>query len=129
MNWLRKFMEGRYGGDQLTVGLLILAILMTLLGQLLRLPIIDILGYLPLVWALFRMLSRNKLQRSKENYKFMMVLSPVYSRYRVIRDRLRDKEHRYYRCPKCGASLRVPKGKGRIAITCPKCKTEFIKKT
>ena len=69
-------------------------------------------------WALFRTFSRNTYKRYQENRKFLQFF-----------DRLKDREHRYYDCPKCRQVVRVPRGKGKIAITCPKCKERFVKKT
>jgi ribosomal protein L37AE/L43A len=65
-----------------------------------------------------------------ENYKFAILMSPVYSWLKKTRNRLKDaKTHRYFSCPNCKQSLRLPKGKGKIIIICPKCKTEFKGKT
>ncbi len=130
MNWLRRFMAGRYGGDQLSMALLVLAALLTLAAELTGLPLLALLGYLPLGVAIFRILSRNTAKRSLENYKFAIVISPLYSWFKRTQARLKEaKTHRYFFCPNCKQSLRVPKGKGRIIITCPKCKVEFGRKT
>ncbi len=130
MNWLRKFMMGRYGGDQLSMVLLVFSLLLTFIAQLSRLPILAYISYIPLCISIFRILSRNVEKRRMENYKFAMVISPAYSRFTKIQKRVKDsKTHRYFRCPNCKASLRVPKDKGKIVITCPKCNTEFRKKT
>jgi hypothetical protein len=130
MNWLRRFMIGRYGGDHLGVALLICSAIVTFVANSTRLSWLTLIGYLPLGVAVFRMFSKNITKRSMENYKFSILISPVYSWVRKTRERLRDvKTHRYYTCPNCKQSLRVPKGKGRIVIICPKCKTEFKRKT
>ncbi len=129
MNWLRNFMYGRYGSDQLSMALLILSIVITFVGGATGLPFLRLLGYVPLGYAIFRMLSKNTSKRSMENYKFSMLISPVYSWFRRTKDRLGDKTHKYYKCPNCKAVLRVPKGKGKIIITCRKCNTKFTKKT
>lgn len=130
MNWLRRFMTGRYGGDQLSIVLLICAALLTLLAKLTSLPWLTLIGYLPLGIASFRILSRNISKRSMENYKFAILISPVYSWFKKTQSRLKDaKTHRFFTCPNCKQSLRLPKGKGKIIITCPKCKTEFKGKT
>jgi hypothetical protein len=130
MNWLRRFMIGRHGGDQLSMALLICSALLTLTAELTRLPLLTFIGYVPLGIYIFRMLSRNISKRSMENYKFAMLISPVYSWFKKVQNRFKDaKAHRYFICPNCKTKLRVPKGKGKIIITCPKCKTEFAKKT
>ena len=130
MNWLKKFMIGRYGGDQLSMVLPILSLLLTFIGQISKIPLISLLGYVPLVISVFRMLSKNTSKRSMENYKFAMFISPVYSWCKKTENRLKDrKTHRYYKCVNCKSRLRLPKGKGKIIITCPKCKTKFEKRT
>lgn len=130
MNWLRKFMMGRYGGDQLSMALLILSFLLTWIARLARLPLLAPIGYVPLGLCIYRMLSKDISKRSMENYKFAIFMSPVYSKIKKAQYRFTDaKTHRYFKCPDCKTKLRVPKHKGKIIITCPKCKTEFKRKT
>ena len=80
--------------------------------------ILTVLSYGLMFWAIFRMLSRNTYKRYQENRKFCLFF-----------DRLKDREHRYYDCPKCRQVVRVPRGKGKIAITCPRCREKFVKNT
>lgn len=130
MNWLRKFMTGRYGGDQLSMALLILSVLLNFSAGLTDIPFLTLLAYIPLAIGVFRILSRNTAKRSMENYKFTMLMSPVYKWFKIMGNRIRDaKTHRYFTCPNCRQSLRVPRGKGKIVVICPKCKTEFKAKT
>lgn len=132
-NWLRgigerlrggmtRFMQGRYGTDKLNMTLLGVSCVLVLLSLLIPSPkvnlVLTLLAYGLMLWAIFRSLSRNTYQRYQENRKFRMLL-----------DRFRDREHRYFTCPRCRQSVRVPKGKGKIAISCPKCKEKFVKKT
>ncbi|MBE6945275.1 MAG: hypothetical protein E7459_04210 [Ruminococcaceae bacterium] len=115
---LRQFLSGRYGMDQLNMLLLyvnlFLAIVVLFTGSLW----LNLLTYIPLGIIVFRMLSKNIPARHEEN-----------RRYLQLRDRLKDRYNRYFRCPKCKQMVRVPKGKGKIAITCPRCKERFVKKT
>lgn len=112
-------MAGRYGGaDKLNMVILAFGVVLSLVGALVRVPLLTLLAYLPMVWVLFRCLSRNTYKRYEENRKFLQFF-----------DRLKDRDHRYYRCPKCRQLVRVPKGKGKISITCPKCRERFVKKT
>lgn len=130
MDWLRRFMMGRYGGDQLSMALIILSVLLSLIAQLIRIPLLGLIGYIPIFIAIYRILSRDISRRSMENYKFAMFMSPVYSWFRKTWYHIVDsRTHRYFKCPNCKAKLRVPKGKGKIIITCPKCKTEFKETT
>ncbi len=130
MNWLRRFMMGRYGTDQLSTALLILSILLTWIARFANLPLLALIGYVPLGLCIYRMLSKDISKRSMENYRFAILMSPIYSMLKKAQYRFMDaKTHRYFKCPDCKTKLRVPKHKGKIIITCPKCKTEFIRKT
>ena len=121
-NGFRRCMQGHYGSDKLNTTILIVALVISLLQ--LFMPTYGLrwafmlISYGLLGWALFRLLSRNTYKRYEENRKYLRFL-----------DRLKDKDHRYFDCPRCRQAVRVPKGKGKISITCPKCKEKFIKKT
>lgn len=118
----RRFMSGRYGTDRLNIVLLfaalICSILSAVLGGSMAAVIFWLLCYGLMFWAIFRCLSKNTYKRYQENRQFLMIF-----------DRLKDRQNRYYTCPKCRQTVRVPRGKGKIAITCPRCKERFIKKT
>lgn len=130
MNWLKRFMNGRYGGDQLSMVLLVISLLLTFIGRLTNIPLISFIGYIPLGISVFRMFSKDISKRRMENYKFSILISPVYSWYKKSQKRIKDsKTHRFFKCPDCNEKMRVPKGKGKIMITCPKCKTKFEKRT
>ncbi len=130
MNRLQKFMMGRYGGDQLSLALIILSVVLTLTGNVTGVMLLGFLGYIPLGWCLFRMLSKNTQKRQMENYRFAMLISPAYAFFKKLIFRIKDsRTHKIYQCPQCKAKLRLPKGKGKICITCSRCKSEFIKKT
>ena len=130
MEWLRKFMMGRYGTDRLSFALLILSIILTFLGSILHLALLTYLSYIPLILVIYRMLSRNIKKRSMENYKFSMLTSPVYGWFIKLRRRFSERgTHKFLNCPECKAELRLPKGKGTILVTCPKCRAEFKART
>ena len=98
-NTIQRFMYGRYGGDQLNVFLLVLYLIF----------------YFISIWA--------------ENAKFMQLAGPAINWFHLRRTMHRDKEHRYFRCPSCGQQLRVPKGKGKITVTCRSCGAVFQEKS
>lgn len=130
MNWFRKFMMGRYGYDQLSMALLILSVLLTLVASFINSVILSYIGYIPLILGLLRVFSRDIQRRRMENYKFTMIISPLYSWFKRTQNRAKDsKTHKHFKCPHCGQGVRVPKGKGKIVITCPKCKKEFKERT
>ena len=119
---LQRFMMGRYGTDKLNIAILVAGLIACVVsmffnGSVLGL-LLTVVSYGLLIWALVRSLSRNTYKRYQENRKFLLLL-----------ERIKDRQHRYFDCPKCRQSVRVPRGKGKIAITCPKCKEKFIRKT
>ena len=117
---LRRFMTGRYGSDRLNMVLLIASVAASVISALL--PwfkiVLLLISYCLMFLALYRMLSRKTYKRYQENRKFLQFF-----------EKIRDREHRYYDCPRCRQQVRVPRGKGKISITCPKCREKFIKKT
>lgn len=136
MNWLRRFMYGRYGGnDQLSVCLFVLYLVVFVLSAIFRrtvaAPVLMAVGYVLVLIYFFRCLSRNIYRRQAENQKFLRVWNPVKNYFRFLKLRFRERNgvKKLYRCPKCHQTIRVPRGRGKIAITCPKCRFEFIKKT
>ena len=89
-----------------------------------------ILALACLVYSYFRIFSRNTAKRYTENAKFLSVKYKVTNWFRRKKERIQQsKTHRFYRCPQCGITTRIPKGKGKIKITCPKCGNTFIRKS
>ncbi|MDD5952477.1 MAG: hypothetical protein PUC32_02305 [Oscillospiraceae bacterium] len=129
MNWLRNFFYGRYGNDALNIALLLLAMVLALVFRFTPWWWLSYICYLPLILLLFRAFSRNIDKRRHENDVFLSGFRKIKGWWTRQRDKAKDKTHKYYKCPCCGAQLRVPKGRGKICITCPKCKKEFVKKT
>lgn len=130
MNWLKKFMYGRNGVDQLSIALLVAYLPVTLVAQLSRIKLFDLLALALLFVCYFRIFSRNIAKRSQENQKFLVKWYPVRNWFSLKIYRIKDRKiHRYYKCPSCQQKVRVPKGKGKIHISCPQCKTSFIKRT
>ncbi len=131
-NALSRFMYGRNGVDRLTLTMIWTALLLDIINIFLRervplaYSIIGTAAGIITLLALFRMFSRNLEKRRAENAKFMeKVWWPISRRIAGNRQQRIDKEHRYFTCPNCGAVCRVPRGKGRIVITCPRCGNEI----
>ena len=129
MNWLRRMMYGRYGGDQLSWFLLAVYVLLSLLSGLPYLGILSWAALAVLVWSFYRMFSRRYDRRRAENARFLSLAAPAIRWVKMRRTILRDREHRYFRCPNCGQYLRVPRGKGRITINCRSCGVSFEEKS
>jgi hypothetical protein len=130
MNWLRRMLVGRYGTDQLSLALIVLYFVLFLLSYIPYCWFLSWIGLLVFAVILFRTFSKNIAKRYHENQVFLRYWNPVKNWFKNLRAAFLDrKTHRYYRCPNCKQRLRVPKGRGKIKITCPKCHNQFIKKT
>ncbi len=119
---MRHFMVGRYGMDRLSVAILCCSMAIAVGDSFVRSAFLNaaltLVSFALMAWAIFRTFSRNTYGRYQENRKFLMFFN-----------KLKDREHRYFDCPKCRQPVRVPRGKGKIAITCPRCGERFIRKT
>ena len=124
-------MAGRHGPDQLSITLTIVSFVITLffaprgLGRWFLLVAYALLG-----WAVFRILSRNHSKRFEENQRFLVLWNAMKGRFQKGGERVRmSSQYHFYTCPQCGQRLRVPRGKGKLEISCPKCGKNFVKKT
>ena len=122
---LQRLMYGRYGRDKLNDCLIGLYLVLLVLYMFTRLAPLYWLSFFLVVVVLFRMLSRNFSARRPENAQFLKVTGPIVRWYRLRRTMHQDKEPRYFKCPNCGQHLRVPKGKGKITVTCRGCGATF----
>ena len=128
-NAIQRFMYGRYGNDQLNLFLLGLYLLLYLVFLFTRLELLYVAGFVLLFITLFRLLSHNLERRRRENAKFMRAVGPVIQWFHFRRTIRRDKEHVYFKCPSCGQRLRVPRGRGKITVTCRSCGASFQEKS
>lgn len=130
MDWLRKFMIGRYGMDQLNFAIFVASITVAFISMFSNSAVISIISWILFFLYFFRVFSKNTAKRYKENEYFLKYFKPWQNWYYKKKNQLKDsKTHKYYKCPSCKQTIRVPKGKGKISITCPKCRNEFVKKT
>ena len=129
MQKIQKFMADRYGLDQLGVALLVLGCVITAALSFLRVPYYRLIGLLPMALSLWRALSKQREKRYAENLRFLRVWNPLRERAVAWWNRVRDRDHRYYLCPACKKRLRVPRGRGKIEISCPHCGTKFTRNT
>ena len=87
------------------------------------------LGYLIWLLVIYRMFSRQTYKRYQENEKYLKAITPVQQFFNLQKKRFSDRSHKYYRCPSCKQMVRLPKGKGKIIVTCPSCHQKFEKRT
>ena len=125
-----QFMVGRYGVDEFSRFLLRFAVAMMIVNLIIRIPVLNTVVLLLLVYVYFRMFSRNIQGRYRENLKYKELTWKIRSFLTSKKNQAADlKANHIYKCPKCGQKIRIPRGKGKIIVTCPKCKNEFEKKS
>lgn len=125
-----RFMAGRYGTDSFSKFLLVICLLCLVINMIFRIPALYLVGLAILVYCYFRMFSRNYAKRSAENAFYLKRTEGIRRFFRKQKSHSQiRKTHHLYKCRKCGQMIRIPKGKGRIEITCPKCKYSFVKKS
>lgn len=126
----RRFMAGRYGTDAFNQFLSIVSIVLLLVALLTRVNLFTWVGMGVLIWCYYRTFSRNIPKRTEENYKFYTLKQQLEGKVRSLKEQWANRKlYHYYRCPQCRQKLRVPRGRGRIQISCPRCGTQFIKKS
>ncbi|MBQ6848328.1 MAG: hypothetical protein IJO62_05400 [Clostridia bacterium] len=122
---LMQFMSGRYGTDDLTYGLLILGAVLSFINIIIRLRLLQLLVYAVVIYAIFRVLSRNLEARRRENRFFNEKMNFLKNKMELYRCRKNDKYHVYRKCPACKAVLRLPNRIGEHTTVCPRCNKEF----
>ena len=127
---LIRFMYGRNGVDSLGKFVPAISIIVMLLAGWTDSLILSYLSWIGIIYLYFRMFSRNIYKRSSENQWYLNKSYKIRTFfYRQKNLLLQRKTHHIYKCPTCRQKIRVPRGKGRIEIRCPKCNTRFIKKS
>ena len=127
---IRQFMMGRYGTDGLNQFLSISSIVFILLTLFTHFRLFTYVGFALLVWCYYRTFSRNIAKRTQENYQFYAIKDRLTGKVNGLKDQWANRKlYHYYRCPQCRQKLRVPRGRGRIQISCPRGGTQFIKKS
>lgn len=129
MNKIRSFMEGRHGSDQLSIALIIVGCVITFFLSFFRVPFYRLIGLIPMILAFLRIISTNHEKRYIENQKFLNIWLPLKQKLKTAFDHVKDRDHKYYKCPTCKRTLRVPSKRGKIEISCPHCGTKFKKRT
>lgn len=136
-SWLRSlgskaqsFMYGRYGLDELSNFLLLVGLVCIIAGLFAYPGFFGGLAMALYLVSMFRAFSKNTTKRQREREGYLRMTEPLRNWYALQKRKFSERRtHKFYKCPQCKAPLRVPKGKGKIKIRCPKCGAEIIKKT
>lgn len=128
-SFLSRFMAGRYGTDQLNTALMVAYLVLYVISIFSRWTVLYWVALVLVFVTLFRSLSRQVDRRRAENAKFLQLVRPVQRKLKGFRTRVKDKDHRYFKCPNCKQQMRVPRGKGRITVHCRSCGATFEEKS
>lgn len=130
---LAKLMYGRYGVDQLGRSMLIFALVLCVLSLFVPRRFSGIIYYISLILIILmyiRMFSKNIQKRYQENNKYLSLKASFLRKFQREKEIFSQRRfYHFYRCPRCRQRIRIPRGKGRIEIRCPKCSQTFIKKS
>jgi uncharacterized paraquat-inducible protein A len=125
---LRAMMTDRNGLDKLSISLIILALVINAFSQFF--PLMILFSLIIMIFAIWRVFSKNLVKRRKENYRFTRILGDIKDSFAKWQfHRQQSKQYKFFNCPGCKSKLRVPRGKGKISITCPRCGLKFSKKS
>ena len=125
-NKLRELMRGRNGADDLAIVSVTVAILIAVINLVTKTRIFSAIGLVLVVYAVWRTCSKDVQRRSSENAAFMRSLGPVARWVRNPKAAFAEtRSFKHAKCPNCGQGVRVPRGKGKVRVTCPKCGTRF----
>ena len=131
---LNRFMQGRYGVDNFARFTLGVALFVIVVGPFMRQNaaggVLDTVGFILIIYTYFRILSRNISARYAENQKYLKMTAGIRRKLASWKSQLAQRKiYHIYRCPGCKQKIRVPRGRGKIEIRCPKCNTRFVKKS
>ena len=123
-------MYGRYGTDALSQFLVYAALACVILSYIFKHSIFNMLIWILIIISYYRMFSKNHQKRYAENMKFLEVKNRFMSWFRREKKLIgQRKDFHIYTCPGCKQKIRIPRGKGKIVVKCPKCHTEFTKRS
>jgi len=127
---LSRFMQGRYGVDELSRAIVIVGVIAILLATFLRVSILSLVGWAAIIIVYMRMFSRNHSKCYAQNQKYLQFVSRIKGFFRREKSHMEQrKTHHIYTCPSCKQKIRVPKGRGKIEVKCPKCQAKFVKRS
>lgn len=124
-----RFMQGRYGIDQLNSFLMIVCVICFIVNMFIGSIVLTFIDYGTWLFVIFRMFSKNIYARNRENDKYLNFFSPLSRWLKLKLMSKQDPSNKYFSCPKCKQMVRVPKGHGTVVVTCPNCQNKFEKRT
>lgn len=123
---LAEWLRGRNGSDELSTCALVVAIVLVAANMLLHSFLVSVIALALMAYAWWRMSSKDLEARENENGVFVEFLGPMHSWVQSPAQAVAEtRTHKHIKCPECGQRVRVPRGKGKVRITCPKCHNTF----
>lgn len=127
---MARFMYGRYGMDQLSRMMNYISFALLVITLFTNSRVLYLLALIGIIYSYYRAFSKNISRRDSENQVYLKLKYDVLRKFNNFKLRMKDKKtHRIFKCPSCSQKIRVPRGKGRISIKCPKCRIEFTRKS
>lgn len=127
---MRQFMVGRYGQDQLGKFILSLALVILIINLFVKNASLPTVALVLIIYSYYRILSRDVNARYKENRKFLDTVEPLKRKFSKSKNTYeKRKTYKYIKCPSCKFEMKVPRGKGKIRVTCKSCGNKFIIKS
>ncbi|MDE1547672.1 hypothetical protein [Jeotgalibaca caeni] len=137
IQWFQNIMQKANRVDDFSQFLVKAGALVGVVGMLFNSDLILWIGFGLILWMYIRTFSKDKQKFAYQNQKFLQYKRHILNKFHAQDQKVQKrrtayeqrKAHRFYKCPNCKQKVRVPKGHGKISITCPTCKTKFVKKS
>lgn len=133
---IQKFMIGRYGMDQLWRALLIFYLISIIITNIvyrfskIAYYSLSVMSFAIFIYAIFRVFSKNIEARRKENQDWLRITGSIRQKFMFQKEKAKQrKTHKFVKCGQCKKTLRLPKHKGKLNVTCPHCHNNFVVNT
>lgn len=127
---MRNFMIGRYGQDELGKFILYLTLILLVINLFVKTSALSAVALMLIFYSYYRIFSRDTSARYSENKKFLDTIEPLRRKFFTSKNKYENRKvYKYIKCPSCKLEMKVPKGKGKIKVTCKSCGNKFIIKS
>lgn len=127
---MRNFMIGRYGQDELGKFILSLTLILLVINLFVKTSALSAVALILIFYSYYRIFSRDTSARYAENKKFLDTIEPLRRKFFTSKNKYENRKvYKYIKCPSCKLEMKVPKGKGKIKVTCKSCGNKFIIKS
>lgn len=124
-NKIRTFLRNAYGFDQLSQHIYYIAIALFIISMFTRLDILRLISLVLMLYSLYRSLSSKRSKRARELVLYRRFVRNVRVKFKVFFLNIKDREYKYFVCKSCGQQLRVPRKRGKLEVTCSRCRHKF----